>query len=63
MKEFSRARTTQEIVAKYLFAPNIQTSGAKAQIFKGLNGTTEEPAEKVAFEANCILQGLKPNTF
>jgi len=31
----------RKILSKYLFAPNIQTSGAKAHIFKGLNGTTE----------------------
>jgi len=45
MKGFfiNKGRNHSEIVAKYLFAPNIQPSGAiyKAQIFKGLNGTTE----------------------
>jgi len=39
----------RKILSKYLFAPNIQTSGAKAHIFKGLNGTTEEAAEKRLF--------------
>ncbi len=30
---------------------------------QGLSGTDKEAAEKVVFETNCILQGLKPNTF
>jgi len=31
--------------------------------FVDLVGTAEEAAEKVLFETNCTLQGLKPNTF
>ncbi len=31
--------------------------------FVDLVGTAQEAAEKVLFETNCTLQGLKPNTF